>query len=111
MFEQPSGDNISSESQNAPNLSYTATPVFGNMNFAIAAPSTNGKVQEGFPALSYLSIESLIFFQNMSNPNTNPVNSLSGSNTGQLALNGQLTQQDATGTNRYSQGTGLSVSS
>lgn len=104
MFEQPTGNNISSESQNAPNLSYTATPVFGNMNFSITAPPTNGKVQEGFPALSYLSIESLIFFQNMSNPNTNPTAILAGSNTGQQVVSGQVTQQDATGTSRYAQG-------
>lgn len=110
MFEE-SGNNISSESANAPNLSYTATPVFGNMNFTITAPPTNGKVQEGFPQLSYLSIESLIFFQNMSNPNTNPTSVLPGSTTGQQKLSSQITQQDASGTSRYVQGTQQSTSS
>jgi hypothetical protein len=115
VFEEPQqGSTIgstSSQAANAPNLSYTATPVFGNMNFTITAPPTNGKVEQGFPALSYLSIESLIFFQNMSNPNTNPTSILPGSNTGQQVVSGQVTQQDASGTSRYLQGTQQSTSS
>jgi hypothetical protein len=111
MFEEPQPTNVvSDQAANAPNLSYTATPVFGNMNFTILSPPTKGKVQQGFPQLSYLSLESLIFFQNMSNPSTNPTFSLPGSNTGQVALNGQITQQDANGTSRYAQGTSLSTS-
>ena len=106
MFEEPlPGGQVSAQTANAPNLSYTATPVFGNMNFTITAPQTAGKVEEGFPALSYLSIESLIFFQNISQPNTNPALKLPGSSNGQTALNGTITQVDAATTPRYLQGT------
>ena len=106
MFEQSdAGGAISAAAANAPNLSYTSTPVFGNMNFTITAPPTDGRVQDGFPALSYLSIESLIFFQNMSQPNNNPALTLPGSSNGQTALNGTITQVDANVTPRFLQGT------
>jgi len=112
MFEQPTnGATVSAESANAPNLAYTATPIFGNMDFTTTAPPTSGKVQEGFPVMSYLSVESLIFFQNMSNPQTNPANQLAGSNTGQQKISGVVTMEDANGTSRYSQGNSLSASS
>jgi hypothetical protein len=110
MFEEPlPGGTVSAESANAPNLSYTATPIFGNMNFTITVPQTKGKVENAFPVMSYLSIESLIFFQNMSNPNTNPTAILAGSNTGQQVTSGTLTQKDATGIPRVSTGNSLSV--
>jgi hypothetical protein len=104
MFNDINSPIISSEAQNAPNLSFTSSPMFGNMEFNIQAPPTNGKVQPGYPSTPYLSIESLLFFQMMANPYTAPYTTMSGSNTGQQVISGQITQQDTTGTSRFMQG-------
>jgi hypothetical protein len=110
MFDNVNSNTISAESQNAPNLSFTATPIFGNMEFNIQAPLTHGKVQPGYPQVPYVSLESLLFFQMMSNPYTAPYTTMSGSNTGQQVIAGQYTQQDAAGISRLSQGTQQSTS-
>lgn len=104
MFNDVNSPIISSEAQNAPNLAFTATPIFGNMEFNIIAPPTNGKVQPGFPSVPYQSIESLLFFQGMTNPQTSGINVVGGSNSGQQVISGQYTMRDATGTSRYQQG-------
>lgn len=100
-FSDPSSNIVQAESQNAPNLSFTATPVFGNMNFTVQAPQTNTDVQPGFPALSYVSLEALLFFQGMSNPNNSPYTLLGGGSAGQQVISSSQTAKDATGTSRY----------
>lgn len=106
MFDDLNGSFISSEAQNAPNLSFAANPILGNTQFNIQAPVAQGmKVQAGFPTFPYISIESLIFFQNMDNPNVNPTFITNGQTTGQQSVSGQITQSDSAGTTRYSQGT------
>lgn len=79
------------------------TPTFGNGNFEIEAPS-KGEVGQGFPKVPYLSIESIFYQQMGSNPLTSPINTLSGTNTGQQVIGGQYTMQDNTQTNRYQMG-------
>jgi len=108
MFDDVNSSSISSEAQNAPNLSFAANPVLGNMEFNIQAPQSKRTiVQPGFPTFPYISIESLLFFQMMDNPNVNPVFVTNGQTTGQQSVSGQITQSDSAGTTRYSQGTVL----
>lgn len=110
MFEEPPQGAISVEAQNAPNLSYTSTPILGNMDFTIQAPQSKySPVQEGFPQVSYVSVEAEIYFANIANGTTTPSTILSGNQNGQSALSGQVIQSDATNTARYSQGTQLST--
>jgi hypothetical protein len=104
MFEDMGASEISTEASNAPNLSFTASPILGNMTFSIQAPPTKGDVQAGFPSFPYLSLEALLFFQMMSNPMSAPYTTYGGSNTGQQVISGQFTMQDPTGTSRYQQG-------
>lgn len=100
-FGDPSSNIVQSEQQNAPNLSFTATPVFGNMNFSVQAPQTDTDVQPGFPVLPYISLEALIFFQGMSNPSSSPYTLLGGGGSGQQVIQSNQTAKDATGTSRY----------
>lgn len=100
-FADPSSNIIQAEQQNAPNLSFTATPVFGNMNFNIQAPQSNTDVKPGFPALPYVSLEALLFFQGMSNPSSSPYTLLGGGSSGQQVIQSNQTAKDATGTSRY----------
>lgn len=109
MFEDTSASTVSVESQNAPNLSYTATPILGNTNFTITTPPTRSKVQVAFPAVDYISLEAQIFFQNISNPTISPTNIGSGSSTGQQVNSSQVVQQDSSGTSRFLSGTQISA--
>jgi hypothetical protein len=95
--------------QNAPNNSLmfaTYTPTFGNMNFMIQ-PSQTGRVSNTFGTIPYLSLESLIYMQQM-NAQVSPTNVMSGQNGGQQNIQGSLTVQDSFGNARltmgYSQG-------
>lgn len=106
MFPQ-GGDYQSDTYSNAPNQSmmYTMyTPTFGTGDFNIQAPPSVDDVQAGFPVIPYMPLEAMIYQQQSSNPTSSPVNTLSGSNTGQQVINGQYTMQDDTGTSRYQQG-------
>ena len=76
---------------------YSAT--FGNGDFMVQPPSM-GEVGQGFPTIPYLPLEALIYQQQASNPMSNPVNTVSGSNTGQQVISGTQTANDATGTPR-----------
>ncbi len=96
----------STEFQNIPNesLMFTAfSPTLGYGAFQVMPPGP-GEVGRGFPTIPYLSLEALLYQQMSSNPASSPFNTLSGSNTGQQIIGGQLTQQDSTGTSRYQQG-------
>lgn len=83
---------------------YTST--FGNVNFQIA-PSMTGKVSNTFSTVPYVSLESIIYAQQIS-AQTSPVNIVSGQNTGQQNIQGSTTIQDANGLTRmvmgYNQG-------
>lgn len=92
--------------QNMPNqsLSFTAfSTTFGNADFMLTAPKS-GKVGSSFPTIPYLSLEALLYQQQMSNPIVSPVNVQSGSNVGEQVISGTTTSQDALGTSRYLQG-------
>lgn len=68
------------------------TPTFGNINFQIM-PSPTGKVSNTFGVVPYLSLESLIYQQQM-NAQVSPTNIVSGQNTGQQNIQGAYTVQD-----------------
>jgi|SRR5215469_9374530 len=94
-------DSSSSLSQNMPNASLmysTYTPTFGNLLFAIQ-PSMSGQVSNTFGTFPYLSLESLIYMQQVQ-AQTSPTTILSGQNTGQQNIQGQYTVTDSTKTQR-----------
>jgi len=87
---------------NIPNASLAFTmysTTFGNGSFIIQPPMAN-EVNDGFPSIPYLSLESVIFNQQSSNPQSSPVNTIGGSNTGQQVISSTQTANDSTGTPR-----------
>jgi hypothetical protein len=82
----------------------TYTPTFGNMEFNIA-PSSTGQVNAGFGVVPYLSLESLVYQQQMQAQVT-PTSILPGQNTGQQNVQGQYTVTDSTGNVRIQMGSG-----
>jgi hypothetical protein len=105
MFDDM-GDNIQNvEAQNAPSLSFTATPILGNVQFNVQQSNVGqGGVSAGWPAYGYLSVESLLFFQSMISTAVSPMDIVGGSTSGQQTTSGLSTQQDATGTTRLASG-------
>lgn len=92
--------------QNIPTaaLAFTMyTTTFGNGNFVIEPPM-KGEINNGFPSVPYLSLEALLYQQQASNPYSAPVNTYSGSNTGQQVISATQTANDSTGTPRYAVG-------
>lgn len=94
-------DSPSQIAQNMPNASLmysTFTPTFGNIMFQIQ-PSMSGEVSNTFGTIPYLSLESLIYQQQVQ-AQTSPQTILSGQNTGQQNVQGQYTVTDSTKTQR-----------
>lgn len=85
-------------------MMYSST--FGNINFQIA-PSQTGEVSGSFGTIPYVSLESIIYAQQI-NAQTSPVNVMSGQNQGQQNIQGSYTITDSNGQPRmvmgYSQG-------
>lgn len=80
---------------NMPNASLmysTFTPTFGNILFQIQ-PSATGEVSSTFGTIPYLSLESLIYMQQIQ-AQTAPTTVLPGQNTGQQNVQGQFTVTD-----------------
>lgn len=105
---QPQGQGFQSDLyQNAPNESLAFTmysTTFGNGSFQVIVPPSYGDVSNTYPTVPYQSMEAVFFSQMSSNPMNAPNNTVSGSNTGQQVIGGQITQQDSTGTSRFQQG-------
>jgi hypothetical protein len=94
-------------SENVPNQSMmyqTYTPTFGNFSFAIQ-PSQTGEVNDNFGVIPYLSLESMVYMQQMQ-AQTAPTSILPGQNTGQQNVQGQYTVTDSTGNVRVQMGSG-----
>lgn len=92
-------------SQNTPNDSMmyqTFTPTFGNLSFQIM-PSQTGEVSNKFGTIPYLSLESLIYAQQVG-AQISPINIQSGQNGGQQNIQGSYTIQDANGLTRMVMG-------
>jgi hypothetical protein len=102
------GNYQSQTSENAPNASmmtmaYSAT--FGNLGFMVQ-PATPGEIQAGFPTVPYLSLEALLYNQQMSNPVVAPTNINTGSTSGTQNISGTQTVTDNTGNIRVVVGNG-----
>lgn len=102
MYPQ-GGDYQSDTDSNTPNESmaftmYTTT--FGNGSFSIQAPPSIDDVQAGFPTVPYLSLESILYQQQASNPNYAPTNSVGGATAGNTAQSSATTMADQTGITR-----------
>lgn len=92
---------------NIPNQSLeygTYTPTFGNLQFQIQ-PSMTGEVSNSFGTVPYLSLESLVYLQQIQSQ-TSPVTVLPGQNQGQQNIQGQYTVTDLTGQTRVIMGSG-----
>lgn len=100
-------DSYANLAQNMANnsLMYASfTPTFGNINFQIM-PSASGKVSNNFGVVPYLSLESLVYQQQM-NAQVSPTNIVSGQNSGQQNVQGNMTVTDTLGQLRVSIGSG-----
>ena len=83
---------------NMPNASLmyqTFTPTFGNLNFQIM-PSQSGEVNNQFGTIPYLSLEALVYNQQIQ-AQTNQANTSSTSVSGQQNVTGNLTVTDQSG--------------
>lgn len=92
--------NLAQNTSGAPYEMYTST--FGNMNFAVA-PSMTGEVSNTFGTIPYVSLESVIYAQQMQ-AQISPTNIVSGQNTGQQNIQGSTTVQDSNGLPRLVMG-------
>lgn len=99
---QPSTDsqNLAQNTSGAMYQMYSST--FGNVNFQIA-PSMTGEVSNTFGIVPYVSLESIIYAQQMQ-AQVSPTNIVSGQNTGQQNIQGSTTIQDANGLTRMVMG-------
>lgn len=79
---------------------YTST--FGNVNFQVM-PSQTGEVSNNFGIVPYVSLESIIYAQQMQ-AQVSPTNIVSGQNTGQQNIQGSTTIQDSNGLTRMVMG-------
>lgn len=108
MFNSGESAFQSEMNANIPNASmmmlmYSAT--FGNMGFTVQ-PATPGEIQAGFPSIPYLSLESLLYNGQMSNPAVAPANIQTGSTAGTQNVAGNITTTDNTGNIRVAIGNG-----
>lgn len=92
--------NLAANTTGAPMEMYTAT--FGNVNFQIQ-PSMSGQVSNTFGVVPYVSLESVIYAQQIQ-AQVSPTNIVSGQNTGQQNIQGSTTIQDANGLTRMVMG-------
>lgn len=92
--------NVAENLTGAPYMMYTAT--FGNMNFALQ-PSMTGPVSGSFGTLPYVSLESIIYAQQIQ-AQTSPTSIMAGQNQGQQNIQGSYTIQDSNGLTRMVMG-------
>jgi len=100
MQPDNNNSNLGQNTSGAPYEMYTAT--FGNVNFQIQ-PSMTGEVSNTFGTIPYLSLESVIYAQQMQ-AQISPTNIVSGQNTGQQNIQGSTTIQDNSGLTRMVMG-------
>ncbi len=94
--------NLAANMPNASLMYSTFTPTFGNLMFQIA-PSMTGPINFKFGTIPYLSLEALVYNQQMQ-AQTAPTQILPGQNTGQQNIQGQYTVTDNAGNQRLVMG-------
>ncbi len=90
-----SPSDIASNMPNASLMYSTFTPTFGNLMFAIQ-PSMSGQVSNTFGTIPYMSLEGLIYMQQVQAA-TSATNVQSSNTPGQQNVTGNLTVTDASG--------------
>lgn len=98
--ENQAAANLAQNTTGAMYQMYTAT--FGNVNFQIA-PSQTGEVSNMYGVMPYVSLESIIYAQQI-NAQTSPTNVMGGQSGGQQNIQGQMTVQDSNGLTRMVMG-------
>jgi hypothetical protein len=96
---------------NMPNASMmysTFTPTFGNLMFQIA-PSQTGEVNFSFGTIPYLSLEALLYQQQIA-AQVDPTNISAGQHGGQQNISGQYTVTGAAGNIQVAIGNGTTQS-
>jgi hypothetical protein len=84
----------------SPIMMYTAT--FGNMNFALT-PSMTGEVSNTFGTFPYVSLESIIYAQQIQ-AQTSPTSVMAGQNQGTQNIQGSYQITDSNGLTRMVMG-------
>ena len=102
MQPMSSPSDLATNMPNASLMYSTFTPTFGNILFQIQ-PSMTGEVSNTFGTIPYLSLESLIYMQQIQ-AQTAPTSVLPGQNTGQQNVQGQYTVTDGANNVRISIG-------
>lgn len=92
MQPMSSTSDLATNMPNASLMYSTYTPTFGNLLFQIQ-PSMTGEVSNTFGVIPYLSLESLIYMQQVQ-AQTSPTTVLAGQNTGQQNITGSYTVTD-----------------
>jgi hypothetical protein len=100
MQPNSQANTLAANTTGAPMEMYTAT--FGNMNFQIA-PSMSGQVSNTFGTVPYVSLESIIYAQQMQ-AQVSPTNVVSGQSSGQQNIQGSTTITDGNGLTRMVMG-------
>lgn len=95
MQPMSSPSDISENMPNASMMYSTFTPIFGNLQFQIA-PSQTGSVNFNFGSIPYVSLEGLIYMQQLQAP-TQPSSIISGQHSGQQNVQGAITVTGAAG--------------
>lgn len=109
MLESNSPSDLAVNMPNASLMYQTFTPTFGNLNFQIM-PSQSGEVNNQFGTIPYLSLEALVYNQQIQ-AQTNQANTTSNSVSGQQNIIGLLTVTDTSGNVVASIGSGSVQSS
>jgi hypothetical protein len=92
--------NLAQNTTGAPYMMYSAT--FGNVNYAIV-PSMTGEVSNTFGTMPYVSLESIIYAQQIQ-AQVSPASVMAGQNSGQQNIQGSYTIQDSNGLTRMVMG-------
>lgn len=98
--DQQAANNLAQNTTGAPYELYTG--IFGNVNFFVQ-PSQTGEVSNTFRTVPYVSLEQIIYANNIS-AQVSPTSVLPGQNTGQQNIQGSTTIQDANGLTRLVMG-------
>jgi hypothetical protein len=93
MDSSNSPSDLATNMPNASLMYSTYTPTFGNLNFVIQ-PSMTGEVNDTFGTVPYMSLEGLVYMQQVQAA-TNSANQSGGQVTGQQNVTGAITVTDS----------------
>lgn len=103
-----SGGDIAQNMPNASLMNTMFTTIFGNIGFMLA-PSQTGEVNFAFGIMPYMSLESVIYLQQL-NSQVDPTSIQPGQHQGQQNITGQYTVTGAAGNQQVAIGQATSSS-